>query len=92
MINLNSEFNYYRDLGMIDCIDCYYLFDDILINDIIPLTNVFIEIYISHKDEIHNHVKVFINNIENSLYMDNYDSIKLIININNFIKNKKLND
>ena len=74
MIDLNTDFTYYRDLGTIVCVNSYYLFDDNRINDILPIKNVSIEIFISHKDNVFNHVKVFIDNIEKSLIMDNYDS------------------
>lgn len=92
MINLNTDFIYYRDLGLVDCIDAYYLFDETQIYDVVPLKDVYIEIYINHNKHTINHTKVFINNIEHSLYMDNYQSIKIIINVNEFLKNKKLNE
>lgn len=92
MINLEENFIYYRDIGIIDSIDSYYIFESELIYDIIPHQNCYIDIFINHINQNHNCVKIFVNNKENVLLMNNYETINLIINANAFIENKKLND
>ena len=91
MINLNSNFIYHRNIGIINDMDCFHMFETNNIYDIVPDNEFYAEIFINHNQRNCNNIKIFINNIENKLHMNNYETVKLIISINVFLKNKKLN-
>ena len=90
MIDLFNNFIYYQDFKHIDIYTMIRIFDDTLLFDLLPDYDASIEIFINHHNKTINMVKLFINNMETSILLNNYETITIILRTNIFLKNTKL--
>lgn len=90
MINLFNNFIYYQDFELIDVYTMINLFDDTIIFDLLPDNDALIELFVNHHSKTINVVKLFIDNIESCVILDNYETITIILRANVFLKNKSL--
>jgi len=89
MINLYKDFTLYYDFGNIDIFDIYDLFNNSNMYNLFPFQNVYLEIKLIHTNFNNNNLKLIINNDIKYETITNYNTIKLIESIVQYIKNIK---